>query len=88
MKKITLEEFWSSKEKLGIHCDTKEKAIELLKAFNKMGKKWRSGDSYLELDCWSSYHKNICYNNNNGYSCINWCKENDYKIYEFEDVDF
>lgn len=84
--KITLKEFWNSKEKLAIHCDTEEKANKLLKAFDKLGKEWRSGNSYLELNCWNSYQKDICYNNDNGYSSINWCKENNCIIYEFEDV--
>lgn len=84
--KITLEEFWNSKEKLAIHCDTEEKANKLLKAFDKLGKKWTSGDSYLAWNCWKGYEKYTCYSNDNGYALINWYKENDYKIYEFEDV--
>ncbi len=84
--KITLTEFWNSKEKLAIHCDTKEKAKQLLKAFDKMGKTWSAGSKYLEYNYWNSYKQNTCYNNNNGYCSIDWCKEEDYKIYEFEDV--
>lgn len=45
--KIKLTEFWNSKEYLVIHCDTQKKANELLKAFDKLGKKWADGDSYL-----------------------------------------
>ena len=30
--------------------------------------------------------ENTCYSNNNGYCSIDWCKEEDYKVYEFEDV--
>lgn len=86
--KITLTEFWNSKKNLAIHCDTKEKAKQLLKAFDKMGKKWSAGASYLEYIYWNSYKQNTCYNNNNGYCSIDWCKEEDYKIYEFDDVDF
>lgn len=86
--KITLTEFWNSKKKLAIHCDTKEKAKQLLKAFDKMGKTWSAGASYLEYIYWNSYKQNTCYNNNNGYCSIDWCKEEDYKIYEFDDVDF
>lgn len=48
MKKITLSEFFKNDEKLAIHCDTEEKANLLLKAFDKMGKKWFAGNSYLE----------------------------------------
>ena len=45
-KKITLKEFWESKEELAIHCNVEEKAKALLCAFDKMGKEWCSGDLY------------------------------------------
>lgn len=86
--KITLKEFWNSKEHLAIHCKTEEQANKLLKAFDKLGKKWSSGNSYLEVNCWNGYEENTCYSNNNGYTFINWYKENNYKIYDFEDVIF
>lgn len=86
--KITLPEFWKSKEKLAIHCDTEEKANKLLKAFDKLGKKWCDEDSYIGNNYWYDKRENTCYSNDNGYTSINWYKENDYKIYEFEDVDF
>ncbi len=86
-KKITLKEFWNSKEKLAIHCDTEEKANKLLRAFNKIGKKWCDDDSYIGNNYWYDKRENTCYSNDNGYTSINWYKENDYKIYEFEDVD-
>ncbi len=45
-EKITLKQFFDSKkELLCIHCDTQEKAIKLLKEFDKLGKKWAGGDS-------------------------------------------
>lgn len=84
--KITLEEFWESTDRLAIHCDTEEKAVKLLKVFDKMGKKWRSGNSYIEMVCWGPYKQNICYDNDNGYSSSDYYKANDYRIYEFEDV--
>ncbi len=85
---ITLKKFWKSKEKLAIHCDTEEKANKLLRAFNKIGKKWCDDDSYIGNNYWYDKRENTCYSNDNGYTSINWYKENDYKIYEFEDVDF
>lgn len=87
LKKITLSEFWNSKEKLAIHCNTKEKAEKLLKGFDKLDKKWFSGASYLEINHWDVYEEYTCYNNINGYSCFDWHKEKDYKIYEFDEVD-
>ena len=88
MNKIKLSEFWNSKEKLAIHCKTEEQAIKLLKEFDKIDKKWASGNSYLEVNCWNEYEEDTCYSNSNGYTFINWYKKNNYKIYDFEDVDF
>lgn len=86
--KITLEEFWNSKELLAIHCKTEEQAIKLLEVFDKLGKKWRDGSKYLEYIYWEYEEENTCYDNTNGYSPLKWYKENDYKVYEFDDVDF
>ncbi len=86
--KIKLSEFWKSKEKLAIHCNTEEKANKLLTAFDKLGKKWLYGNSYLESNYWEYNKKNTCYNNSNQYADIHWYKHNNYKIYEFEDIDF
>ena len=82
-KKITLKEFWESKQQLAIHCDTEEKAKTLLSAFDKMGKKWSTGNRYTEFNNWDNYgQKTIYYNdgtfgNGNPFSII----------YEFENVD-
>ena len=87
--KITLKQFWKSKEKLAIHCDTEEKAIKLLKVFDKMGKKWSDGSRYISDDCWDAmYKKDTCYSNTGGYCRIDWYKKHGWKVYEFEDVDF
>lgn len=91
--KITLTEFWNSDEKLAIYCNTKEKAIKLLKAFDKLGKKWKFGDSYLKNICWDSCGKNTCYDNSNTCGPVYWYKGNEYtgdkyKVYEFEEIDF
>lgn len=86
-KKITLSEFWKSKTPMAIHCNTKEKARTLLNAFDKLGKKWRNGDSYLEIDYYSLRYGNTCYSNGNRFDGISWYKLNCYTIYEFEEVD-
>lgn len=88
MKKITLKEFWNSNKGMVIHCDTEEKANQLLKAFHKLGKKWLfSGASYLRTNYWSIKRKNTCYDNKYGYQSLNWYKKHIWTIYEFEDVD-
>lgn len=86
--KITIKEFWSSNENLAIHCDTEEKANKLLKEFNKFGERWFSGVNYLVMNHWHIYEENTCYDNMNSYTSIDRYKANDYKIYEFEDINF
>lgn len=86
--KITLRDFWNSKKPLAIHCDTEEKANKLLEAFDKLGKEWISGLSYLAANCWETYKENTCYCNTNAYSSVDYYKSKKYKIYEFEDVIF
>ena len=87
MKKITLKEFWNSEYKIVIHCRTEEEANELLKAFDKLGKTWLSGKSYLEINCWDTYKENTCYDNMNKFAFIKYYKNHYYKIYEFDEVD-
>ena len=88
-KKFTLTEFWNNKGKksLAIHCDTKEKATKLLKAFDKLGEKWNDGDSYLSLNMYGFYKDKTCYSNNGGYNRHGFYKARLYKIYEFDEVD-
>ncbi len=86
--KITLKDFWNSKEKLAIHCDTEEKANKLLKAFDRLCKEWVNRYSYLAWNCWEEHKEDTCYDNTNTYSFVDYYKSKKYKIYEFEDVDF
>jgi len=86
--KITLKQFFDSKEKLAIHCDTEEKANKLLKEFDRLGKKWRFGGSYLEEDCYEGYNDKTCYSNCGGYCEIDYYKDNNHKIYSLEDIIF
>lgn len=85
--KITLTEFWNSKEKIAIHCCSKEKAKKLLEAFDKLGKKWLSRTSYIKKSNYNIYMCDTCYNNRNQFHDYDWYKKYDYTIYEFEDVD-
>lgn len=85
--KITLSEFWSKKKLMAIHCNTEEKANKLLKAFDKLGKKWCGGGSYISYNNYKNYKDRTCYSNNGGYSSYEWHEKNDYIIYEFDEVD-
>nr|DAE44678.1 MAG TPA: hypothetical protein [Caudoviricetes sp.] len=88
-KKITLEEFFSSKKELAIHCKTKKEANKLCKAFDKMGRIWRGNHkSYLEDNYWQNYKKDTCYTNNGMYGHKEACLNINYKVYEFNDVKF
>lgn len=87
-KKITLKEFWNSKEKLAIRCNTLEKAKKLLETFNKMGKKWQSGDSYLGTTYWGVHKEKTCYCNSHRWGDVNTYRKLKYKIFKFEDVIF
>lgn len=87
MEKITLKDFFESK-KIAIHCDTEEKAQKLCEAFDKMGKKWRLGQSYLEDNAWRKYKKDTCYTNDGFFYETSWLLFDDFKIYEFDDVIF
>lgn len=88
-KEITLKEFWNNKgiKRMAIHCDTKEKANTLLKAFNKMGKKWSSGCSYTSFNNYEDYQNKTCYSNDGCFAYYDWYKRYGYMIYEFDKVD-
>lgn len=87
MKKITLEDFWYSSERLAIHCKTEKEANKLLKAFDKFGEKWINNKRYTDVNHWEEEKENTCYDNTNMTSRLKWYKEKDYKIFEFENVD-
>ena len=86
-KKITLKEFFESDETLAIHCNTEERANILLKAFDKMGKTWTGGDSYLDKNLWGGYKEETCYENDGTYCGKEFYLDNGYKVYEFEEVE-
>ena len=85
---ITLKQFFDSKEHIGIHCDTKEKAEKLLKEFDNMGKRWNTDTSYLSHSKWEIYRKETVYFNNGTIGDVNYCITQNYKLYEFENVIF
>lgn len=86
-KKITLKEFWESKQELAIHCNTEEEAKKLLSAFDKMGKKWISGNKYTEFNNWNNYGQQIVYYNDGTYGNLRSIESNFCMTYEFENVD-
>lgn len=88
MKKITLTQFFDAKKgTLVIHCDTEEKANKLLKAFDRLGKTWCNGESYLYSNEYDDYKNKTCYSNDCGYTHYEFYKDHLCTIYEFEEVD-
>lgn len=86
--KITLKEFFESDERLVIHCDTEEKANKLLKEFDKLGKTWWVGESYLEYNDFNEYKDRTCYSNDGFYYDIEYYEDINIKVYSFEDIIF
>ena len=84
--KITLEEFFESDNNLAIHCDTEEKAQKLCEAFDRLGKAWVTGTSYLENNYWLKYGKDACYTNSKMACNKEYLLNEHFGIYEFEDV--
>lgn len=85
---MTIKEFFKSKATLAIHCDTKEKAIKLLKVFDKLGHRWAAGDSYIEYTSWENYKADTCYTNDGCYGNVGYFREEGNTILEFDEIEF
>ena len=82
MKKINIYDFYKSSKELLIKCDTFQQACILCDQFNKDGKKWYGGFSYLEL---VSFEKSPTYYSNKGF---HYSVPLELTTYSFEEVDF
>lgn len=82
MKKINIYDFYKSSKELLIKCDTFQQACILCDQFNKDGKKWYGGFSYLEL---VSFEKSPTYYSNKGF---HYSASLGLTTYSFEEVDF
>ena len=49
-----------------MRCKTEEEAKEFCRLMHEDGRKWFSGDSYLEIINWGDYKSATCYNFNDG----------------------
>ena len=83
MKKINIYDFYKSEKELVIKCDTFQQACILCDQFNKDGKKWACGFSYLE---YVRFEKSPTYYSNKGFYFT--YPHNYFTIYSFEEVDF
>ena len=78
-------------ERIVIHCDTEEKANDLLKYLNEQGIKWNSGLELTENNYYVIYNEFTCYNQEEfgclSFSPIDWYTNDEYNIVEWEIVD-
>lgn len=84
---MTVNEFFESKEKLAIHCDTEEKAKTLLKVFDDDGYRWVEENRYTDESYWYVFKEDTCYSNECLYCRIGFYQEMHYKIIEFEEIE-
>lgn len=82
MKKINIYDFYKSSKELLIKCDTFQQACILCDQFNKDGKKWATGFSYLEL---VHFENPSTYYSNRGYY---YSFPLELTTYSFDEVDF
>ena len=78
---------FDTKEK-AVHCDTEEKAKELLTLAHSFGWTWISGRNLSETTYWQDLQEGICYRFDNNktvaYARLDFYKSEDYEIVEFE----
>ena len=85
---MTIKEFFESKDTLAIHCDTEEKAKKLLKVFDNLGHRWTTGVRYTMFTSWEIYKEETCYTNDGCYGRIEYYRENNTTILEFDEIEF
>ena len=80
------------KENVVFHCDTEEKANELLKKAHELGYKWQYGFSYLDNNYYIKCEEDTCYYINQGsYGGLGYYIDEGFKIIEYvldRDCDF
>lgn len=86
--KLTIKEFFESKEKLAIHTHTEEEAIKLCKAIAKAGYIHDIIGSYYDVSYWECFKTSTCYSNKNGYADKECYKQIGYTILKISDIDF
>lgn len=73
------------REKIAVHCDTEEKAINFLKLADKFGYRWTSGDSLKLKTNYDRYGNETCYDLILCQFCRKeFYKQENYKIIKFQ----
>jgi len=67
-----------------VNCKTEKLANQFLKLADKFGYKWCTDETYIRANRFEEYKNKTCYNLNYGTYCsINYSKEMNYNIIEF-----
>ena len=85
---MTLYEFWTCKDILGVICDTLEKAEKFSSESNKYCKRWFNKDILTRDFFWSTYKQYTVYTKKGTYLFVNSSLINRYKLVKFEDLVF
>jgi len=85
---MTLEEFFSYPDpsRICIHAPTEEGALLLLMEFDRLGRRWSSGNSYLDLDMWDGWGEETVYYANGRYGRLGAAKNEGVIILTLADV--
>ena len=82
----------SKREKIVVHTPMKAQAITLLKALDKRGFTWLSGEKLTTKTLYEIYGKDTCYNLGSDkkvtYGSLGFNQEHGYTFIEFKDIDF
>lgn len=83
---MTLNEFLNSIDDLCISCPTYEEAVALCMAFQKRGRTWRSGSSYVQHTSFECYKENMIYSNKGSYADTSFARNHGYTIYKLNEI--
>jgi hypothetical protein len=79
---------------VAVHCDTEDKAKQLMQYFEDNGVLWRGGGKPSEYTNWNVYEEQSCYSMKWGLEELSYAGKDflekyyqDYQIAEFEDID-
>lgn len=66
-------------------CETEEEAKDFCDFLNNMGRKWLSGESYIEKSCSSVYGNTVYYFNDGQHGSLYYAEKNGYTILKWKD---
>ena len=88
MEGFSWNDFFSKNEDIAINVQNLEEEHELFELFNKHGLLWCIGEVYdsERRSVFKAYKNRTCYSNIGTFGSIDQYKENNFKIYKYEDV--